>query len=156
MELCPGPITLPGTLSVEPNDATGGGSIAFTGSTLTSTGAQTYNAAFVLGGNTVLTSTGGTLTFTSTVDGPFALTLNSAGNEVFNGQVGGAESITDFKAGDALALIGYGTNAVANALATATPTVVGGAASTTITLGDNTKVTFNGVSALKPGQVMGF
>ncbi len=96
-----GPITLPGTLSIEPNDATGGGSIAFTGSTLTTSGAQTYNAAFVLGGNTVLTSTGGgTLTFNSTVDGPFALTLNTAGNEVFNGRVGGTTALASLTTDD--------------------------------------------------------
>ena len=120
-----GPITLPGTLSVEPNDATGGGSIAFTGSTLTTTGAQTYNAAFVLGGNTTLTSTGGgTLTFTSTVDGPFALTLNSAGNEVFDGRVGGTTPLASVTTDDPAAVI-TGGHVVFNIAgsATAAPSV---------------------------------
>ncbi len=102
-----GPITLPGTLSVEPNDATGGGSIAFTGPTLTTTGAQVYNAAFILGVNTVATSTGGgTITFNSTVDGPFALTLNTKGDEVFNGRVGGTTALASLTTDDPADTVG--------------------------------------------------
>ncbi len=38
--------------------------------------------------NTVLTSTGGgTITFASTIDGLFALVVNTAGDEQFNGRV---------------------------------------------------------------------
>ncbi len=52
-------------------------------------GLQTYNDAVQLLDNTVLTSTGdGTITFASTIDGLFALVVNSAGDEQFNGRVG--------------------------------------------------------------------
>ncbi len=104
-----GPITLPGTLSVEPNDATGGGSVVFTGSALTTTGAQIYNAAFVLGRDTTLTSTGGgTITFNSTVNGPYALTLNTASNEVFNGRVGSITPLASLTTDDPAANIAGG------------------------------------------------
>ena len=84
-----GPVSLQGTLSVEPNGNAPGGSIDLNGGSLTTVGAQTYNVPFLLGGDTVLTSTGGgDITFLSTVDGAHALTLNSTGNEIFGGQVG--------------------------------------------------------------------
>src|SRR5439155_224432 len=58
------------------------------------TGDQTYNDAVVLGANDVLTSTGGgTLTFNSTINGAFTLTVNSLGNEVFNGVVGNTAAL---------------------------------------------------------------
>ena len=72
-----------------------------------------------------------------------------------NGQGGGSELISNFTASDNVVLLSFGTNQVANALATSTPTVVGGAASTQITLGDNTKVTFVGTSPTA-SQIVGF
>jgi hypothetical protein len=63
---------------------------------------------------------------------------------VFKAAVGPAanEVISDFSAIDTLALVGYGPDAGANAIAGAT-TANG---STTITLSDNTKITFTGVT----------
>ena len=72
-----------------------------------------------------------------------------------NGQGGGSELISNFTASDAVVLNNYGTNQVANALATSAPTVVGGVSGTQITLGDNTKVTFVGTSPTA-SQVVGF
>ncbi len=58
-------------------------------------GAQTYNGAAALVRDTLLTSgNGGALTFNSTLDGGGALTLNTAGDEVFNAVVGGTAALT--------------------------------------------------------------
>ena len=75
------------------------------------TGAQTYNDAVRLGANTLLASlatgsatAGGNLTFNSTVDGAFALTLNTGALTIFNGVVGGTtplSSLTTDNAGAA-------------------------------------------------------
>ncbi len=59
------------------------------------TGSQTYGGAVDLQSDTVLASTGGgVVTFNATVDGPHALEVDSAGNEVFNGRVGGSTPLT--------------------------------------------------------------
>ena len=51
---------------------------------------QTYNDPVLLTADTVLTSlSSGNITFASTVDGLFALTVNTAGVTAFNGAVGG-------------------------------------------------------------------
>jgi Ca2+-binding RTX toxin-like protein len=54
-----------------------------------------------------------------------------------------SDSITNFTSSDAVALYGYGSSAAAAALSAATS--AGG--NTTITLSDNTKITFVGVSS---------
>ncbi len=89
-----GPVTLPGLLSVAPNDNSTAGFVELAGGGLTTAGAQTYRVGLLLGAPTVLTSTGGgDLTFNGTVDsdpaGPArALNLNTSGNEYFYGLVG--------------------------------------------------------------------
>ena len=96
-----GPVNLPGTVSVEPNDNPGGGSILFSGGSLTTVGTQVYNVPFVLGNNAVLTSTGGgSITFNAALDGTFALVLDSTGDEVFNGQVGGMNPLASLTTDD--------------------------------------------------------
>jgi Ca2+-binding RTX toxin-like protein len=60
------------------------------------------------------------------------------------GHTGGADIITDFSGSDNFVVAGYGTNAAQNALNAAT--VSGG--STTVTLSDNTTITFIGVANL--------
>ncbi len=66
------------------------GGITINGSSIVTTGAQTYNDALVLGVNVAFTSTGfGDVTFNSTVNGGNSLTVNTAGDTVFNGVVGG-------------------------------------------------------------------
>ena len=93
-----GPINLPGTLSVLPNDGGTGGSIVFSGGSLTTAGMQNFRAGIILGADTVLTSLntandGGNITFAGTVDSDApatarALSLNTSGDEIFNGLVG--------------------------------------------------------------------
>jgi len=55
---------------------------------------QNYNGAVSLTAGTVLKNTGGqAITFASTIDGAQALEVDTSGNEVFNGVVGGATPI---------------------------------------------------------------
>src|SRR5205085_1807292 len=66
--------------------------------TVQTTGAQTYGDAVRLVQTTVLNSTSsGNITFNSTVDSDtataIALTVNTAGNEQFNGRVGGTHAL---------------------------------------------------------------
>jgi Ca2+-binding RTX toxin-like protein len=78
-----------------------------------------------------------------------ATITGGTGNSLFvftNGQVGGQDLIQDFTSGqDTVSLVGYGANAIADALATQT---VSGGGAATITLTDNTKITFNHVPSL--------
>ena len=61
------------------------------GGVVNTTGPQTYNDPVLLTADTVLTSlSAGNITFASTVDGPFALSVNTAGITAFKGPVGGA------------------------------------------------------------------
>ncbi len=80
--------------------------------------------------------------------------VGGAGHDVFSfteGTAGGSTVIWNFTPGqDQVALFGYGTNAVANALATAT--VASG--STTITLPDNAQVTFANITNLQSSNFM--
>ncbi len=81
-----------------------------------------------------------------------------SGSDLFafsSGQGGGSELISNFSASDVVVLNNYGTNQVNNALATSTPTVVGGVSGTQITLADSTKVTFVGTSPTA-SQVVGY
>ena len=56
------------------------GTTDLNGGVVNTSGAQTYNDPVLLTANTVLTSqSGGDITFASTVDGAFALTVNTAG-----------------------------------------------------------------------------
>ena len=72
-----------------------------------------------------------------------------AGQEVFlfsQGSAGGSAVIWNFAQGaDEVALLGYGANAVSNALASATVAF----GSTTIGLPDNTRITFANIADLK-------
>jgi hypothetical protein len=59
------------------------------------TGAQTFNDTVTLGANVVLNSTAsGNITFGKTINGAFALEVNTAGNEVFNDLVGNTTALT--------------------------------------------------------------
>ncbi|MGS1126455.1 filamentous hemagglutinin N-terminal domain-containing protein [Rhodanobacter sp. UC4437_H4] len=59
---------------------------------VTTSGAQTYNTALVLGGDRVLS--GSDITFASTVDGAHALTVNASGVTRFDAAVGGTTALT--------------------------------------------------------------
>ena len=58
------------------------------GNNITTTGAQSYNDVVFLSGNAVLTSGIGPITFQSSIDGGFALTLNTGGMVAVNGNIG--------------------------------------------------------------------
>ena len=74
-------------------NAAGGTTINTT--SMTTSGAQTYNDAVTLTSDTILTSSGAAdLTFNNTVNGAQKLTLNTAGDSVFNAIVGGVTPVT--------------------------------------------------------------
>ena len=79
-----------------------------TGSFVTTTGTQTYNNTVTLGADTILTSSGGTdITFAKTIDGAQSLMVNSSGNEIFNGVVGGNTPLTSLTT-DGSGIVGGG------------------------------------------------
>jgi filamentous hemagglutinin family protein len=77
-----------------------GGAIKITGvaggGTITTIGGQTYGYGVELSVNTVMTSTGGgtiefvpaNASYPSTINGAFSLTVNTAGDKIFSGQIG--------------------------------------------------------------------
>lgn len=73
------------------------GSTSINGGTVTTFATQTYNDPVNLGATTTITSTGaaaaGNVTFNSTVNGAFALTVNTAGATTFNGAVGNTAAL---------------------------------------------------------------
>jgi hypothetical protein len=75
------------------------GSVVFgfsAGPGVMTTGDQTYNAAVELRSDTILVSTAaGNVAFNASVDGGRSLEVNSAGDEVFNGLVGGNIALTN-------------------------------------------------------------
>ncbi|BFI96593.1 MAG: hypothetical protein RSP_21030 [Rhodanobacter sp.] len=76
------------------NALTISGSTTLNGNVST-TGGQTYNDAVTLGGNATLTSTGsGAIDLASTVNGGYALTVDTAGVTTFGGVVGGTTQLT--------------------------------------------------------------
>ena len=76
-------------------DASTAGSVRLIGGSVTTTGAQSYGEAVVLGANTTLTSTGsGGITFGNTLDGAYSLAINTAGVTRFNGVVGAGTALS--------------------------------------------------------------
>ncbi len=70
-----------------------GGTTSLAGN-VTTTGLQDFNDAVTLTGATVLTSTGNAaISLDSTVNGAFALTVNTAGATIFGGVVGGTTAL---------------------------------------------------------------
>jgi hypothetical protein len=66
------------------------------GVSISTTGAQTYDGAVTLGASDTLTSTGGkNITFVSAVNGDFGLTVNTSGNEDFEGGVGTSQALAN-------------------------------------------------------------
>jgi filamentous hemagglutinin family protein len=71
------------------------GPTALFGGSVKTTGAQTYNGSVTLGAATTLTSSGGAdITFADTINGAQTLAVNTSGNEIFNGAVGGSAALT--------------------------------------------------------------
>ncbi|MEO0463965.1 MAG: filamentous hemagglutinin N-terminal domain-containing protein [Pseudomonadota bacterium] len=78
------------------NQGTGSDAVAIDGGSVTTTGAQTYAERASLGDDAVLTSTmGGAITFGDNLDGPRGLTVNTSGDTVFEGRVGGGMALAD-------------------------------------------------------------
>ncbi|MCP3903797.1 MAG: hypothetical protein GY715_09195 [Planctomycetes bacterium] len=71
------------------------------GANVSTTAGQNYQAAVTLANSVVLTDTGAAagIVFGSTVDGPFALAVNTAGNTTFVGNVGGTASLASLTTG---------------------------------------------------------
>jgi hypothetical protein len=71
------------------------GSTQLNGATLTTVGAQTFNDPVTLLKDTTLESTSsGDVSFNKTLDGAFALVVNTAGVTQFNDQVGASQALT--------------------------------------------------------------
>lgn len=105
-------------------------------------GGAGFDAMFAgTGNNTLVAAPAGAQMFASTVPG--------AGEAEFifsNGAAGGVYTLWNFRQGtDHVAMFGYGPNAVANALAGAAV----GFGSTTVTLSDNSRITFANITNLK-------
>ena len=75
------------------------GTTDLNGGVVNTIGPQTYNDPVRLTANTVLLSQfGGDISFANTVDGTFALTVNTAGTVAFGGVVGGAVPLASLDA----------------------------------------------------------
>ena len=107
-----------------------GGTTTLGAGVITTSGAQTYGDGVILTKATTLASNaGGGLTFGSSVDGAFDLTLNSGGNEVFDGLVGNLTPLTSLttdvagsRGGVALFDLALGPGAVASVRTTGAQT----------------------------------
>ena len=75
--------------------STGGtGTVNISGGSIHTTGDQTYDNAVVLAANTVLNSSNqGDVSFNSTLNGPYALSIETDGTTAFNGAVGGTSAL---------------------------------------------------------------
>lgn len=76
--------------------------------------------------------------------------------DFLNGRAGASYTITDFNAADGnkVWLANYGNDAVTNALSTQQQETVNGVVNTTITLSDNSQITFVGVDQLKTSDFL--
>ncbi len=118
-----------------------GGAIDYTGSS----GSLLYAAG---SGNETLNAAGSSTDNTLIAGNGSAMMTGGSGSDAFifiasmTSGAGGTDVIADFASNDAVSLVGYGANAAADALNTA----VSDSGGTTITLSDNTKVTFLNLS----------
>jgi filamentous hemagglutinin family protein len=121
-----------------------GGSEAIT---TTATAGQTYKNPVVLGANTTLSdSGGGDIVFNSTVDGAYALEVDTAGNEIFNGVVGEYTPLTSLTT-DAAGTVGGSAEFVMNL--TTVPFNIAGVNAGTVTVND--AVVFNALDSILAG-----
>ena len=88
-----------GTIALASLTTDAPGTTDLNGGVVNTIGPQTYNDPVRLTANTVLLSQfGGDISFANTVDGAFALTVNTAGTAAFNGAVGGAAPLASLDA----------------------------------------------------------
>jgi trimeric autotransporter adhesin len=115
---------------------------------ITTSGGQTFNSPVVLTANTAISdNASGDISFNSTIDGAFALTVNTAGTTTLAGAVGGTTPITVFTSNDPTSGITGGTldlNAAGTAAAPSVVTTGGQFYNSPITLGANTVLTDKG------------
>jgi hypothetical protein len=84
-----------GTTALASLTTDAGGTTQINGGGVTTTGAQTYNDAVLLGANTTLTTTSGTVQFGQDLSGAFTLTINGGtGNVTFSSTIGGGADPT--------------------------------------------------------------
>ncbi|MCE3238393.1 MAG: hypothetical protein K0R24_1374, partial [Gammaproteobacteria bacterium] len=87
--------TLGNTLNAASLITNVGGTIAINGGNIITSGAQTYNDAVTLGAITNLTSTGsGNINLANTINGGYALTLNTSGTTTLGGLIGSSTPLT--------------------------------------------------------------
>ena len=120
------------------------GTVSIDGGGVTTTGFQLYNDPATIGANTTLASTAaGNITFMQTLDGAFTLNVNTAGNTVFNGVVGGITPLVSVVTDAPGATQVNGTAVTTTGLQTYNdPTTVG--ANTVFTSTGAGNITFNG------------
>jgi hypothetical protein len=83
-----------GTTALASMTTEGAGSTTLNAGTVTTTGAQTFDDAIVLGVNTTLTSIGGgNITLAGALDGPAGLTVSTAGAVTFGSAIGSVQPL---------------------------------------------------------------
>lgn len=92
----------------------GGGWINFDASEVTTAGAQTYSGPVSIGNDISFNSYYGDITFTSTIDGEYALSVNTNGDVIFGGIIGGITPVTtlDITTGNEVAMLFDATTSV--------------------------------------------
>ncbi|MCL4207844.1 MAG: autotransporter-associated beta strand repeat-containing protein, partial [Pirellulaceae bacterium] len=111
---------------------------------------QTYTGPVSLGADTTISSTGsgadGLISFGSTIDGGHSLTVNSPGDEVFHGMVGGTTALTSLTA-DATGTVGGQTQFNMTAPETGT---AGGVNAGSVTVNDAVAFNVSSSTAANP------
>ncbi len=83
-----------GSVSVASLTTDAAGTTQIQGPVMTTTGGQVYNDPVTLWADVAFTSTGsGNITFNSTVNGTYAMTVNTIGTTTFNGAMGGVSAL---------------------------------------------------------------
>jgi len=119
------------------------GPVNISGSSITTTGNQTYSGAVILGATSSLTSSSGNINLASTVNGGFGLTLS--GNSItLGGVIGGTTPLTSIATTGSTTVNGSAINTSGNQTYNSALTI--GAASSTFTATGNSTITLNSVS----------
>ena len=107
---------------------------------LNAAGNLIFNAPLTLGANTSINAGAGNVTFASTIDGQYALTVNTTGNALFEGAIGGNATLTQLTISAAGQINLNGNVTAMGNVAFNGPLVLG--ANTVINAGNNGNVTF--------------
>jgi hypothetical protein len=129
------------------------GAAVLNGGSVTTTGAQTYTGTVTLQKNTVMDATASNVTVNGTVDGAYALTVNSGGVTTFNGAIGSNTPLsalsTDANTSGSVVMnagsvVTTGAQTYGEAVSLSTNTTLTSSGAGAITLGD----TVNGAKTL--------